>query len=139
MRKYIFFCWLICLAITANAQKKHVKTNKEDTTIYAAVETSPEPQGGEAALALHLQKHFRYPEPLLQEDMGVHTMMKWVVEKDGSLSNFEVVRGASPKLAALLIKVFKSYPKWLPGVQHGKIVRAEYFFSANLDLGMGEM
>ncbi len=138
MRKYMFFCWLVCLAIIANAQKKHVKTNKEDTTIYTAVENSPHPQGGDAALRRYLQ-HLHYPGKLRDEDIGSHTVMKWVVEKDGSLSNFAVIRGASPQLGKELILVFRSMPKWTPGMQNGKPVRVQYTFASYLDLGMGEM
>lgn len=138
MRKHIFFCWLICLAITTHAQNKRIKTNKEDNTIYTVVEIPPKPQGGDDALGRYLQ-HLHYPGKLRDEDIGSHTIMKWVVEKDGSLSNFIVVSGASVELGKELTRVFKSTPKWSPGMQNGKQVRVWYTFAGYLDLGMGDM
>src|ERR1700733_9393340 len=132
MKKYLLLFILICFDIASMAQTKKIKGNI-DTTIYKAVETSPKPLGGDAGLVRYLQKHLHYPGKLRDEDVGKYTVMKWVVEKDGSLSNFVVIKGASPELGNELIRVFKSMPKWSPGMQKGKKVRAEYVFAGWLE------
>jgi len=137
MIKHVISCCLICFAITANAQTKPVV--KIDTTVYTAVEIPPKPRGGEGALGLYVMKYLRYPGKLRDEDVGKHTVMKWVVEKDGSLSNFMVVRGASAELGKEPIRVFKSMPKWSPGMQNGRRVRVQYIYAGYLELGMDEM
>jgi len=49
-----------------------------------------------------------------------------MVEKDGSLSEISVLRGVSPDIDAEAIRVVSKSPKWNPGIQNGKAVRARY-------------
>ena len=68
------------------------------------------------------------------EDMDATHKIVWippvveteVVDKDGSISNPEVVRGVDAYLDKEAIRVISSMPKWRPGVQNGKKVRVKY-------------
>ena len=53
-------------------------------------------------------------------------IVQFVVDKDGSISNPEVVRGVDAYLDKEAIRVISSMPKWRPGVQNGKKVRVKY-------------
>ena len=53
-------------------------------------------------------------------------IVQFVVDKDGSISNPEVVRGVDPYLDKEAIRVISSMPKWRPGVQNGKKVRVKF-------------
>ena len=50
-------------------------------------------------------------------------MVTMIIEKDGSISNVEIVRGVDPSLDREAVRVVRSMSKWTPGKQKGEIVR----------------
>ena len=53
--------------------------------------------------------------------------MKFVVEKDGSISDVEVVRSVHPSLDAESVRVVKLMSgKWTPATERGKPVRSMF-------------
>jgi len=57
--------------------------------------------------------------------------IKFVVEKDGTLSDFSVVRG-NPYIGLNIIEVLKTMPKWRPAKQHDKLVRSSFTWSVKI-------
>jgi TonB family protein len=56
-------------------------------------------------------------------------MIQFTVNTDGSMSDFKVLRSASPELDAEALRVLSSCTqKWTPGVQDGKPVPVTYNF-----------
>ena len=82
--------------------------------------------GGTAALMKYLGTNIKYPT--ISQEMGSagRVIVQFVVDKDGSISNPEVVRGVDAYLDKEAIRVISSMPKWRPGVQNGKKVRVKY-------------
>jgi protein TonB len=95
---------------------------KAPTNIYSKVDKYPEYSGGFSALQDFLKKNLK-----TGGEKG-NVISTFVVEKDGSLSNVEVVRSFSDKAKAEAIRVIKLMPKWKPGVDKGKVVRTQYYF-----------
>ena len=52
--------------------------------------------------------------------------VQFVVEKDGTISNAKILRGADPDLDKEAIRVVNAMPKWKPGIQRGQAVRVKY-------------
>lgn len=52
--------------------------------------------------------------------------VRFVIEKDGAISNVKVIRGVSPELDNEAKAVIASMPKWEPGKQNGSPVRVSY-------------
>lgn len=52
-------------------------------------------------------------------------IVKFIVEKDGSISNVEVNRSVDPDLDNEAMRVVKAMPKWIPGQINGKAVKVE--------------
>ncbi|MRX37828.1 hypothetical protein GJU43_00935 [Flavobacterium sp. LC2016-23] len=50
----------------------------------------------------------------------------FIIEKDGSLSNFNIIKNTSQKNGEEAIKVLKTSPKWIPGKLNNRIVRSSY-------------
>lgn len=71
-------------------------------------------------------EHLVYP-PIAQ-DNGIQgrVFISFVVERDGSVSNVKVMRGADRELDAAAVKVVSGSPKWSPGRNRGKPVRFTY-------------
>ncbi|MCB0521526.1 MAG: TonB family protein [Saprospiraceae bacterium] len=66
--------------------------------------------------------------PAKARKMGIEGMaiVKFIVEKDGRVSNVEVVRGLCDEIANECKRVVEMMPDWVPGMQHGKPVRVQF-------------
>lgn len=53
-------------------------------------------------------------------------VIRFVVEKDGSRSNYEILRNLGGGTGSEALKVVQLMPKWIPGKHQGKIVRTEF-------------
>ena len=94
--------------------------------IHVSVEVMPEFPGGTAALMKYLGSNIKYPTISQEAGSQGKVIVQFVVDKDGAISNPEVVRGIDPYLDKEAIRVISSMPKWKPGVQNGKKVRVKY-------------
>jgi TonB family protein len=61
--------------------------------------------------------------------------VSFIVEPDGSVTKVDAVRGPSETLKAEAVRVMKNSPKWIPGIQAGKKVRAQFTVPINFVLG----
>jgi protein TonB len=73
-----------------------------------------------------LYTNIRYPGIARENGEQGECVVSFIVEKDGSLSNFEIVRSVSPTLDKESIRVISSMPPWVPGKIDGKPVRVWY-------------
>ena len=98
----------------------------DEDVIVDVAEIMPEFPGGTAALMKYLGTNIKYPT--ISQEMGSagRVIVQFVVDKDGSISNPEVVRGVDAYLDKEAIRVISGMPKWKPGVQNGKKVRVKY-------------
>ena len=94
--------------------------------IHVSVEVMPEFPGGTAALMKYLGSNIKYPTISQETGSQGKVIVQFVVDRDGTISNPEVVRGVDPYLDKEAIRVISSMPKWTPGVQNGKKVRVKY-------------
>lgn len=94
--------------------------------IFTVVETMPEFPGGQAALLSFLAKSIKYPVIAQENGIQGRVSCSFVVNKDGSIVDAEVIRGVDPSLDKEALRVINSMPKWSPGKQRGKPVRVKY-------------
>lgn len=94
--------------------------------IFTVVETMPEFPGGQAALLAYLAKSIKYPVIAQENGIQGRVSCSFVVNKDGSIVDAEVIRGVDPSLDKEALRVINSMPKWSPGKQRGKPVRVKY-------------
>ena len=104
-------------------------------TIYQTVEQMPQFPGGEAALIDFVGKNIQYPQEAKEKNISGRVFVGFVIEKDGSVSNVEVVRGIGGGCDEEAVRVIKGMPKWEPGKQKGKPVRVNYMMPINFKLG----
>ena len=97
-----------------------------EDVIHVSVEVMPEFPGGTAALMTYLGSNIKYPTISQETGSQGKVIVQFVVDRDGTISNPEVVRGVDPYLDKEAIRVISSMPKWTPGVQNGKKVRVKY-------------
>lgn len=106
----------------------------KEEEIFVAVEQQPEFPGGTAALMKWLASNVRYPQMALENGISGRVIVKFVVEKDGSVSGVTLVRGVDKDLDREAIRVVKSMPKWQPGKNNGQAVRCYFNLPVNFKL-----
>lgn len=110
-----------------------VKEEEEDV-IFVVVESMPSFPGGDAALFKYLSDNIKYPVIAQESGIQGRVICQFVVNRDGSIVDIEVVRSVDKSLDAEAVRVIKSMPKWTPGKQRGKTVRVKYTLPVNFRL-----
>ena len=109
--------------IAAPEPPKHVV---EETKIFTVVEQMPMYPGGDAALMGYLRDNIKYPTVAAENGVQGRVVVGFVVERDGSITDVNILRGVDPSLDREAMRVVKSMPKWTPGKQNGSAVRVKY-------------
>ncbi|GJG43470.1 hypothetical protein PRLR5052_25080 [Prevotella lacticifex] len=103
------------------------KTEKGlNDSIYEDVEQMPSFPGGQWALMQYLANNIKYPVVAQENGIEGHVVVSFVVERDGSITDVQVVRSVDPSLDREALRVVRSMPKWIPGKQKGQAVRVKY-------------
>jgi TonB family protein len=93
---------------------------------YFFVEQMPEFPQGDQAMQKYLKTNLRYPDAAKKAGTKGNVILRFVVEKDGSLSQIKVAKSLSPECDAEAIRLVKAMPKWIPGKHDGKTVAVWY-------------
>ena len=108
---------------------------EEEEVVFVVVESMPEFPGGQQALFKYLSENVKYPVIAQENGIQGRVICQFVVNKDGSIVEVEVVRsGGDPSLDKEAVRVIKTMPKWKPGKQRGKPVRVKYTVPVNFKL-----
>jgi len=98
----------------------------KEEEIFVAVEQPAEFPGGMPALMKWLGNNIHYPEAAQQNDIQGRVIVKFVVEKDGSIGQATILKGVDRDLDREALRVVNKMPKWQPGKNNGVSVRS-YF------------
>jgi len=101
--------------------------------VYQVIEQMPQFPGGEQELFKFINKNNKYTitEPCIQGKV----ICRFIVNRDGSVSNPEVIRSLEPVYDKEAIRVIKLFPKFIPGKQNGVSVSVWYTLPINFKLG----
>lgn len=105
--------------------------NDEDTGYipddipFVSVEEMPRFPGGDAARIDYLRNNLNYPVLARQTGISGNVYFNFIVEKDGSISNIEMLKGIGGGCDEEAYRVIKNMPKWDPGKQRGHPVRVK--------------
>ena len=104
------------------------KQEEEEATeeIFVVVEEQPEFPGGMSALMKFLGDNIKYPVIAQENGIQGRVITNFVVERDGSITDVQVVRGQDPSLDREAVRVIQTMPRWKPGQQRGKAVRVRF-------------
>lgn len=91
-----------------------------------SVSTLPTYIGGEESMYKYIAENTHYPEQAKADGIAGKVHVSFVVEKDGSVTDVEVVRGIGHGCDEEAVRVVKSMPRWTPGTLFGKPVRVHY-------------
>lgn len=103
-----------------------MKVEKAEKEAFDVVEQMPQFPGGMKELMTFLSENVRYPEAAHKTGVQGRVIAKFVVEKDGSITEAKIVKSVSPELDAEALRVIGTMPNWMPGMQNGEPVRVKY-------------
>jgi len=106
--------------------EEDLSLDKEDNSIYTIVEVSPEFFKNGAKLEEFLRNNLQYPWQARTQKTEGTVLVKFVVEKDGSVSDIELVQSIGQGCDEEAIRLIELTDKlWNPGKQNGNAVRVE--------------
>lgn len=104
-------------------------------TPFEAVDEMPVFKGGDAALMQYIAENTKYPEASKTKGTQGKVIVRFAVEKDGSIGKVSVLKGVDPELDMEAMRVVKSLPAFeKPGVKDGKAVAVWYAIPINYTL-----
>ena len=91
------------------------------------VDVLPEFPGGQKAMMQWIAQNIQYPKEAAKANIGGSVIVSFFVEKDGSISNAEVIKSVHELLDKEALRVVNAMPKWKPGMENGQPVRTRFF------------
>ena len=106
--------------------KSESEDDDDDMIMGMIVEQKPVFPGGQKALMEFLKSNLVYPKAAQDSSIQGRVIVRFTIEKDGSITDVEVVRGVHPALDEEAVRVVSMMPKWKPGTQMGDTVRTKF-------------
>lgn len=103
-------------------QKEKLINQQSAATVYTEAEKKPDFPGGMKAFYDFIGENYKAPDAKIDGKVYI----QFIVEADGSLANFEVLRDIGHGTGEEAVRVLKLSPKWIPGEKDGKPVRVQY-------------
>jgi len=105
-----------------------ITPDEEDAgdTPFIVVEEMPVFPGGDQELLRFVNRSIKYPVIAQENGIQGRVTCSFVINRDGSVVDAEIVRGVDPSLDKEALRVIGTMPKWKPGMQRGKPVRVKY-------------
>ena len=99
----------------------------EEDQPFVKVEEMPSFQGGDLQTFRNwVQSKVRYPQIAQENNISGRVFLMFVVERDGTLTNIQVLQSPDSSLSDEAVRVLKTSPKWKPGKQRNQTVRVKY-------------
>ena len=120
----LFIIALLTLTGMSNAMAQQEVALEEK--VYEVVEEMPSFPEGQDGVFGYISKNIHYP--VVAEENGIQgrVLVSFIIEKDGSLTDFVIEKSVDPSLDKEAIRLVRSMPKWNPGKKDGQSVNVKY-------------
>ena len=99
----------------------------EEDQPFLIAETMPSFQGGDLnTFRAWVQQNVKFPQIALENGIQGRVVLSFVIEKDGRLTNIQVLQTPDRSLSEEAVRVLSKSPKWTPGKQRKQVVRVKY-------------
>lgn len=122
MRKSLIILLLFLCKINVG----FTQNKKSDTLIIEKPDQIAEFQGGMGAFRKFLQKNLKYPEAAQKANVSSKVYIKFIVEINGTISNYNIIKSIGMGVDEEAIRVMKLSSKWVPARYKGKNVRSRF-------------
>ena len=114
-----------------SSDPKKVFTGK----VYDLVDEMPSFPGGLEELYKWIDNNVQYPAVARENGIEGRVILKFIVEKDGSLSDSTVIHSVHPMVDREALRLVGQMPKWNPGKRAGIPVRVRSCLPIKFKLG----
>ena len=101
---------------------------------FFIVEEMPSPVGGFTAFYQYVGENVVYPMRARTMQIEGKVFVQFIVNRDGNLTEVEVIKGIGGGCDEEALRVVKSFPKWQPGKQRGVPVRVRMIIPIKFEL-----
>lgn len=115
---------------TVSSKKNVAKQNQvstavaqDDDKICDFVEQQPKFSGN---IRTFMAENLVYPPVAVENEIEGMVFVAFVIRKDGSITDVEVVKSVDPSLDAEAVRIVKLMPKWIPARNNGKAVNSKF-------------
>ena len=126
--KKLFLIMFFMAFVSVNA---YSQSDDSDNSVYSMVDERAQFPGGQNEMLKYLQENLQYPEAAKANNVHGRVIVKFIVERDGSLSDIKVMKGIGSGCDEEAIRLIQSMPKWKPGKNKGKEVRVSMMVPVN--------
>lgn len=106
-----------------------------DDNEYIKVQFMPRFNGQDAAyFRNYVSENLKFPVSAVESGVTGTVFVSFVIEKDGSVSKVEILRGVHPVLDKAVAEAIQKSPSWEPGIQEGKFVKVRYSIAISFRL-----
>jgi periplasmic protein TonB len=133
---FITRIYILILFLNLTLKLYSQNLNINDTAMYTQdhLTVQPEPKNGFADLSNYITKNIKFEMKNVDWcGYGAKVWIGFVVEKDSTLTNFEIIKGNCPTYDNPILELFKEMPKWKPGEINGKKVRSKFIMPIHLE------
>lgn len=141
----LFLCGILCTAFTCITTQvsalplltsspdipQEEQPQRDTNIVFNVVEVMPKFNGNMNAWVI---ENIKYPQKAQEQKTEGKVFVKFVIEKDGSITNVAIARSVNELLDAEAVRVVKAMPAWSPGKQKGKPVRVAFTVPINFSL-----
>ncbi len=117
--------FIACNDIDTEDPITNVERKVQADEVFNFVEQKAKPKEGFQSFMENFINTFD-TETIVFNDTIVSTRLKFIVEKDGSLSNIEAIGSNNGNVSTEAIRVLKAMPDWIPAQHEGKVVRSTF-------------
>ncbi|HEY3406010.1 MAG TPA: TonB family protein [Ohtaekwangia sp.] len=103
--------------------ERFYKDHKQE---YFSFDTKAEYRSGPTGMYAFINRNLKYPSNTGKPNVQGSVFVQFVVERDGTLTEFQVVQGVDPALDNEALRVLKMMPPWTPALQRGEAVRTKF-------------
>lgn len=135
----IFTCVLMTGCGASEEQTKSSNNNQDDTRKYqdttlVKVDEEPVFPGGEEAMFDFIKNELNYPSKAKIGGKEGTVFIKFIVTKEGEVTDPVVKKGSSTALNQEALRVIKAMPDWEPGKKDGEKVNAYFILPIRFSL-----
>lgn len=105
---------------------KNVFKEDDKPIDFYILEEKPEFPGGLSAMNEWIVNNTKYPEIPKENGVSGKVFVKFVIDKDGNITEVELLNNVDTYLDKEALRVVSEMPKWTPGKQRGKTVKVSF-------------
>lgn len=104
-----------------------ILSKADSVMILSAPEKEAEFPGGKAALVEYIKSHVIYPDVERVNGSVGRTVVRFVIDEEGRVSNPQIWLGLSKPMNDESIRVVSSLPRFTPATHYGQAVKSYYY------------